>query len=110
MKLAAVYAIANLAKEPVPEEVNLAYNSKNIVFGPEYIIPKPLDSRLITTVAPAVAKAAIKSGVAKHTIADWDAYKMELDRRIGLDNRFIRSITSKAKQKIKVVNFFIIHY
>lgn len=105
MKLAAVYAIANLAKEPVPEEVNLAYNSKNIIFGPDYIIPKPLDSRLITTVAPAVAKAAIKSGVAKHTIPDWEAYKLELDRRIGLDNRFIRSITSKAKQNPKRVVF-----
>ena len=105
MKLAAVYAIANLAKETVPEEVNLAYDTRNISFGPEYIIPKPLDSRLITTVAPAVAKAAIQSGVAKHTITDWEAYKQELDKRIGLDNRFLRSITNKAKQNPKRVVF-----
>ena len=105
MKLAAVYAIANLAKEPVPDSVNLAYDSKNIVFGPQYIIPKPIDSRLIYTVAPAVAKAAIDSGVAQHKITDWEAYKQELINRLGLDNKLIRSITNKAKQNPKRVVF-----
>ena len=105
MKLAAVYAIANLAKEPVPEAVNLAYDSKNIVFGPNYIIPKPIDSRLISTVAPAVAKAAIESGVAQHKITDWEAYKQELNNRLGLDNKLLRGITNKAKQNPKRVVF-----
>ncbi len=105
MKLAAVYAISQLAKEPVPESVNLAYDSKNIVFGPEYIIPKPIDSRLIYKVAPAVAQAAIKSGVAQRVITDWDAYKQELINRLGLDNKLIRTITNKAKQNPKRVVF-----
>jgi malate dehydrogenase (oxaloacetate-decarboxylating)(NADP+) len=105
MKLAAVYAIANLAKELVPETVNLAYDSKNIVFGPEYIIPKPIDPRLIYTVAPAVAKAAVKSGVAQHKITNWDAYVQELINRLGLDNKLIRNITNKAKQNPKRVVF-----
>jgi malate dehydrogenase (oxaloacetate-decarboxylating)(NADP+) len=105
MKLAAVYAIANLAKEPVPETVNLAYDSKNITFGPEYIIPKPIDPRLIYTVAPAVAKAAIQSGVAQHKITNWDAYVQELINRLGLDNKLIRNITNKAKQNPKRVVF-----
>src|SRR4030095_5516965 len=78
MKLAAVRAIANLARESVPEIVNLAYNKKNIAFGKEYIIPKPLDPRLITTVAPAVARAAIDSGVARLEITNWDVYKEDL--------------------------------
>ncbi|MBL7890018.1 MAG: NADP-dependent malic enzyme [Bacteroidetes bacterium] len=105
MKLAAVYAIANLAKEPVPETVNLAYDSKNIVFGPEYIIPKPIDPRLIYTVAPAVAKAAIESGVAQYKITNWEAYTQELINRLGLDNKLIRNITNKAKQNPKRVVF-----
>ena len=105
MKLAAVYAIAGLAKEPVPETVNLAYDSKNITFGPEYIIPKPIDPRLIYTVAPAVAKAAIESGVAQHKITNWDAYVQELINRLGLDNKLIRNITNKAKQNPKRVVF-----
>ena len=105
MKLAAVYAIAQLAKEPVPDAVNLAYNSKNISFGPEYIIPKPIDSRLIYNVAPAVAKAAIESGVAQHKITDWEAYKQQLINRLGLDNKLIRSLASKAKQNPKRVVF-----
>ena len=105
MKLAAVYAIANLAKEPVPETVNLAYDSKNIVFGPEYIIPKPIDPRLIYTVAPAVAKAAIDSGVAQNKITNWEAYTQELINRLGLDNKLIRNITNKAKQNPKRVVF-----
>lgn len=105
MKLAAVYAIANLAKEPVPETVNLAYDSKNIVFGPEYIIPKPIDPRLIYTVAPAVAKAAMESGVAQYKITNWEAYTQELINRLGLDNKLIRNITNKAKQNPKRVVF-----
>lgn len=105
MKLAAVYAIANLAKEVVPETVNLAYDSKNITFGPEYIIPKPIDPRLIYTVAPAVAKAAMESGVAQHKITNWDGYVQELINRLGLDNKLIRNITNKAKQNPKRVVF-----
>ena len=105
MKLAAVYAIANLAKEPVPEMVNLAYDSKNITFGPEYIIPKPIDPRLIYTVAPAVAKAAMESGVAQHKIDNMDSYVQELINRLGLDNKLIRNLTNKAKQNPKRVVF-----
>jgi malate dehydrogenase (oxaloacetate-decarboxylating)(NADP+) len=105
MKLAAVYAIAELAKEPVPDSVNLAYGSKNLSFGPEYIIPKPIDLRLIYTVAPAVAKAAIESGVAQRKITDWDGYKHELINRLGLDSKLIRNLTIKAKQNPKRVVF-----
>jgi malate dehydrogenase (oxaloacetate-decarboxylating)(NADP+) len=105
MKLAAVRAIADLAKETVPEEVNLAYNQRNITFGKEYIIPKPIDSRLIYTVAPAVAKAAIDSGVAQKKITDWEAYKQELINRLGIDNKLIRTITQKARQNPKRVVF-----
>ncbi len=105
MKLAAVYAIASLTKEPVPEIVNLAYNEKNIQFGRNYIIPKPLDPRLITTVSPAVAKAAIDSGVAKIKIEDWEAYKSELLTRMGKESNFIRVLGSKARQNPKRVVF-----
>lgn len=105
MKLAAVKAIAHLTKEPVPDIVNLAYNKKNIVFGKEYIIPKPLDPRLIYTVAPAVARAAMESGVAQKPITNWEAYENELKKRLGLDNKLIRVITSKAKQNPKRVVF-----
>jgi malate dehydrogenase (oxaloacetate-decarboxylating)(NADP+) len=105
MKLAAVRALAALAKEPVPEEVNLAYGLRNITFGKEYIIPKPTDSRLIYTVAPAVARAAIESGVARKKITDWEAYKQELISRLGIDNKLIRTITTKAKQNPKRVVF-----
>lgn len=105
MKLAAVYALADLAKQPVPEIVNLAYNRKNMVFGRDYIIPKPLDPRLITIVAPAVAKAAIESGVAKQNITDWEGYREELGKRLGHDNKLIRVITSQAKQNPKRVVF-----
>ncbi|MDG1709590.1 MAG: malic enzyme-like NAD(P)-binding protein, partial [Schleiferiaceae bacterium] len=87
MKLAAVYAIAQLAKEPVPEIVNLVYGSRNLTFGPDYIIPKPFDPRLIYTVAPAVAKAAMASGVAQTSISDWDAYEENLRNRLGLDDK-----------------------
>jgi malate dehydrogenase (oxaloacetate-decarboxylating)(NADP+) len=97
MKLAAVKALAELAKTPVPDIVNLAYNEDIISFGPKYIIPKPLDPRLLSTVAPAVAKAAIDSGVAQKTIENWDSYTVELNRRLGLDNQLMRVIGSKAK-------------
>lgn len=105
MKLAAVRAIAELAKEAVPEIVNLAYNKKNITFGIDYIIPKPLDPRLITTVAPAVAKAAMESGVAQSPIQNWALYIDELHKRLGLDNKLIRVVTSKAKQSPQRVVF-----
>lgn len=105
MKLAAVYALAKLAKEDVPESVSKAYNVKNLVFGKEYIIPKPLDPRLITTIAPAVAKAAMDSGVARHVIADLEEYKEELGRRLGIDNQLFHSITIKAKQNPRKVVF-----
>lgn len=105
MKLAAVYAIADLAKETVPEIVNSAYDTKNIIFGRDYIIPKPLDPRLITAVAPAVAKAAMKSKVAQGKITDWEEYKESLIKRLGLDNKLIRVITSKAKRNPKRVVF-----
>ncbi len=103
MKKAAVYALAKLAKEDVPESVSKAYNVKNLIFGREYFIPKPMDPRLITTVAPAVAKAAMDSGVAKQPITDWEAYKYELSRRMGLENQLIHGITMKAKHDPKTV-------
>jgi malate dehydrogenase (oxaloacetate-decarboxylating)(NADP+) len=105
MKIAAVYAIAALAKEDVPESVNRAYKVKNLSFGKEYIIPKPLDPRLLTTVAPAVAMAAIKSGVARNIITDWNAYKEELLLRLGHDNKLLRNIHEKAKNHSKRVVF-----
>ena len=105
MKRAAVYALAGLAKEAVPESVSKAYNVKNLVFGKEYIIPKPLDPRLISTVAPAVAKAAIDSGVARKPIVDWDQYKLELSQRLGLDNQLLHGMVVKAKQHPKRIVF-----
>ena len=105
MKLAAALAIAALAKESVPDYVNLAYGSKNLTFGTDYIIPKPIDNRLISTVSSAVAKAAIDSGVAKHIITDWDAYRNELDNRLGKDNKLMRSVANKAKSNPKRVVF-----
>ncbi len=105
MKIAAVRAIADLAKKPVPEAVNLAYNQKNITFGKDYIIPKPLDYRLITHVAPAVAKAAMESGVARYPIQDWEAYKEELKKRLGLDDKLMRAVSVKAKGNPKRVVF-----
>jgi malate dehydrogenase (oxaloacetate-decarboxylating)(NADP+) len=103
MKLAAVYALADLAKKPVPDIVNLAYGQDNIVFGREYIIPKPVDPRLLITVAPAVALAAMKSGVAKHPIENWEAYELQLSKRLGLDNTLMKVIINKAKTKPKRV-------
>jgi len=103
MKLAAVYALADLAKKPVPDIVNLAYGQDNIVFGREYIIPKPVDPRLLITVAPAVALAAMKSGVAKHPIENWEAYELQLSKRLGLDNTLMKVIINKAKTNPKRV-------
>ncbi|KAB2814045.1 NADP-dependent malic enzyme [Phaeocystidibacter luteus] len=105
MKLAATYAIANLAKETVPEIVNLAYGMRNMSFGREYIIPKPFDPRLIHTVAMAVAKAAMESGVAKKEITNWDRYKEELITRLGRDDKFIRLAMEKARANPQRVVF-----
>ena len=105
MKLAAVRSIAELTKEVVPDTVNLAYGEKVITFGPEYIIPKPLDNRLISVVAPAVAKAAIESGVAQRNISNFEEYAQELNKRLGLDNKLVRRITSKAKRNPKRIVF-----
>jgi malate dehydrogenase (oxaloacetate-decarboxylating)(NADP+) len=105
MKLAAVKALAELAKEPVPDVVLIAYNQPDMSFGKDYIIPKPLDPRLITSVSPAVAKAAMESGVAQFDINDWDGYKTELRKRLGLDNRFLRNLTLRAKQNPQRVVF-----
>ncbi|MBK7375049.1 MAG: NADP-dependent malic enzyme [Ferruginibacter sp.] len=105
MKLAAVKALAELTKAPVPDIVNLAYNEKTISFGPNYIIPKPLDPRLLSTVAPAVAKAAMESGVAKYPITDWEKYEQELNSRLGLDNQLSRVIGTKARKDPKRVVF-----
>ncbi len=105
MKIAAVHALANLTKEDVPETVNKAYKTQNLYFGKEYIIPKPLDPRLISHVAPAVAKAAIETGVARATINDWDAYKASLRKRMGLDNQLIREVRAKARSNPKKLVF-----
>lgn len=105
MKLAAVKALAELTKASVPDIVNIAYNQTNLVFGPQYIIPKPLDPRLLTTVAPAIAKAAIESGVAQQSITDWEAYKEELNRRLGFENQIMRFIGSKARSDPKRIVF-----
>jgi len=105
MKLAATKALAELAKKPVPDIVNMAYNEKNLVFGKHYIIPKPMDPRLLTTVAPAVAEAAVLDGVAQKQILDWDDYRQTLEKRLGLDNQISRIITSKARRAPKRVVF-----
>jgi malate dehydrogenase (oxaloacetate-decarboxylating)(NADP+) len=105
MKLAAVKALAELAQTPVPDIVNLAYNTKTITFGPDYIIPKPLDPRLLSTVAPAVARAAIESGVAQKPINDWEAYANDLNRRLGLDNQVMRILGSKARRDPRRIVF-----
>ncbi|MCD6333564.1 MAG: NADP-dependent malic enzyme, partial [Bacteroidales bacterium] len=105
MKIAAVHALAALAREDVPDTVNIAYNTQNIRFGREYLIPKPLDPRLITTVAPAIAKAAIETGVARKKITDWSAYKLQLQKRMGLDNQLVEVITNRAKRDPKRILF-----
>ncbi len=105
MKIAASQALASLAKLYVPDMVAKAYNQQNIVFGKNYIIPKPLDPRLITTISVAVAKAAIKTGVARKIITDWDAYNQELSERLGFDNQLVVSIRQKARQNPKRILF-----
>ncbi|MCZ8355759.1 MAG: NADP-dependent malic enzyme [Cyclobacteriaceae bacterium] len=105
MKLAAVHALATLAKEPVPDIVNKAYNIEKLNFGKTYLIPKPLDPRLITTISPAVAKAAMESGVAKNPITDWGAYHLQLQKRIGIDQKFMNRIIDRAKENPKRVVF-----
>jgi malate dehydrogenase (oxaloacetate-decarboxylating)(NADP+) len=105
MKKAAVLALAELAKEPVPEQVNVAYSETKLSFGKDYIIPKPFDPRLIAVVPPAVAKAAIETGVAKKTITDWEAYEDELRGRLGSDNKIVRLMHSRAKLDPKRVVF-----
>jgi malate dehydrogenase (oxaloacetate-decarboxylating)(NADP+) len=105
MKLAAVKALAELTKEPVPDIVNMAYNASDMSFGSNYIIPKPLDPRLLATVSPAVAKAAMESGVARRPITDWDAYENELNRRLGVDNKLMQALGSKARKNPKRVVF-----
>lgn len=105
MKIASVHAIAKLAKEAVPESVHAAYNEPNIVFGRHYIIPKAMDPRLVSSVAVAVAKAAVDSGIARKKITDWDAYAEELKQRLGTENELIRTIFDKAKCSPKRVVF-----
>lgn len=105
MKVAAVRALAALAKEPVPDVVSIAYNDNSIVYGREYLIPKPLDPRLISTISVAVAKAAIESGVARSVITDWETYSFDLERRMGYDNRLTRSLRNKAKNNPKRIVF-----
>lgn len=105
MKMAAVRALAELTKAPVPDMVTMAYGEKNLSFGPQYIIPKPLDPRLLTTVAPAVAKAAMESGVARMPITDWEKYDQELHARLGLDNYIVRVLNNKARKDPRRVVF-----
>ncbi len=105
MKLAAVKALAQLAKSPIPDIVMIAYNEKNLSFGPHYIIPKPMDNRLLTTVSPAVAKAAMDSGVARHNITDWEGYKTFLNQRLGIDNQLLRMAGAKARKDPKRIVF-----
>lgn len=105
MKIAAAKAIAGLARDYVPETVARAYNKQNIVFGTEYIIPKPLDPRLISTVSAAVAKAAMESGVAQKPIANWNVYKQQLESRMGINSKLVMTIRNKARQNPKRVVF-----
>ncbi len=105
MKMAAVKALAELAKQPVPEQVNIAYGETRLTFGREYIIPKPFDPRLIAEIPPAVAKAAMDSGVAKFPITDWEKYKEELYQRSGEDNKVMRLLMSRAKNNPKKIVF-----
>ncbi len=105
MKMAAVQALAALAKEPVPEQVNIAYGETRLTFGRDYIIPKPFDPRLIARVPPAVAKAAIKSGVAKEPITDWMLYEEQLLKRLGNDNKLVRLLHNRAKTNLKRIVF-----
>jgi malate dehydrogenase (oxaloacetate-decarboxylating)(NADP+) len=105
MKMAAVKALACLAKQSVPEQVNIAYGETKLIFGRDYIIPKPFDPRLISTVAPAVAKAAMDSGVAQIEITDWEKYKDDLLERLGSDNKIVRLLYNRAKTDPKRIVF-----
>jgi malate dehydrogenase (oxaloacetate-decarboxylating)(NADP+) len=105
MKKAAVIALADLAKEPVPEQVNIAYGETRMTFGKDYIIPKPFDPRLIGVVPPAVAKAAMESGVATEPISDWQRYEETLWERLGSDNKMVRLMHDRAKSNPKRVVF-----
>ena len=105
MKLAAVHAIADLAKQPVPDVVNDVYKVNNLTFGPAYFIPKPVDPRLITEVSAAVAKAAMESGVARQNITDWDAYKNTLRRRMGHETSVTQSLYETARKHPQRVVF-----
>ncbi|NLH61310.1 MAG: NADP-dependent malic enzyme [Ignavibacteriales bacterium] len=105
MKLAASYALAKLAREEVPDLVKRAYEGQDIVFGREYIVPKPFDPRVLTYVAPAVAKAAMECGVAKKPIQDWDKYKEELLEHLGLSKEIVRKTIDKAKNKPRIIVF-----
>ncbi|HEY8938276.1 MAG TPA: NADP-dependent malic enzyme [Cyclobacteriaceae bacterium] len=105
MKLAAVHALAELAKEPVPDMVVKAYGADAMKFGRDYLIPKPLDPRLITTVSPAVAKAAMDSGIARNPITDWGTYSVALQKRIGIDQELMARVIERAKQNPKRVVF-----
>ena len=105
MKMAAVKALSKLAKEPVPEQVNIAYDQTRLTFGRDYIIPKPFDPRLIAEVPPAVAKAAMESGVAKQPIEDWERYRNSLLERLGSDNKLVRMLLSRARNNPKRVVF-----
>lgn len=105
MKMAAVKALSELAKEPVPEQVNIAYGETRLNFGNDYIIPKPFDPRLIAMIPPAVAKAAMDSGVAKEPITDWGKYEDELYARLGSDNKIVRFLVNRAKTAPKRIVF-----
>ncbi len=105
MKMAAVYALAALAKEAVPEQVNIAYGETKLIFGKEYIIPKPSDPRLIATIPPAVARAAMESGVATEPITDWQKYEDDLYERMGHDNKIVRMLVNRAKTNPKRIVF-----
>ena len=105
MKMAAVKALADLAKEPVPEQVNIAYGETRLAFSREYIIPKPFDPRLISEIPPAIARAAMESGVAKEPIEDWDKYKEALMQRSGNDNKIVRLLHTRAKMNAKKIIF-----
>ena len=105
MKMAAVHAIADLAKESVPEQVNIVYDEVNLTFGREYIIPKPFDPRLIYTIPPAIAKAAMDSGIAQSPITNWTKYKESLMERLGTGNKLVRQLHNRAKSKKKRIIF-----
>ena len=105
MKMAAVKALAELTREPVPEQVNIAYGETRLTFGKDYIIPKPFDPRLISEIPPAIAKAAMDTGIAKEPIKDWDLYKEELLQRSGGDNKVVRLLHNRAKMNLKKIVF-----